>query len=153
MTKSRLMVEPSGTGLASAPIRTPTPLLFEVVSSPLPEIEPCALLLLAMKQVFPCTENVPTGVTTVHGLETKTTWYVPATPDPQDCPHCSVPVIAQVPGIAVVPVFEFLEELQPDRKASKNGIGKTKINTRFIILPRFSFSIPSLVRIELRESR
>ncbi len=142
MTKSRLMIEPSGTGLASAPIRTPTPLLFELLSNPFPEIEPCALLLLAMKQVFPCTEKVPTGVTTVHGLETKTTWYVPATPDPQVWLHCSVPMIAQVPGIAVVPVFEFLEELQPAEKKSRDRIGNTKTSARFIILPRFSFSIP-----------
>jgi hypothetical protein len=32
------------------------------------------VLLLAMKQTGPCTENIPTGVVTLQGLETNDTW-------------------------------------------------------------------------------
>jgi len=70
-TKSRLNVASAETGLEATPIRTPWPALFEEVDPP--EIEPCPLLLLAIKQTGPCTENVPTGVVTLQGLETNST--------------------------------------------------------------------------------
>ena len=73
-TKSRLNAPLAGTGLAATPIRTPCPVFFEKLGSPLPEIEPCPVLLLAMKQTGPCTENIPTGVVTLQGLETNDTW-------------------------------------------------------------------------------
>ena len=73
-TKSRLNAPFPGTGLADTPIKTPWPLFVEEAGSPLPEIEPCALLLLAIKQTGPCTENEPTGVDTLQGLETNDTW-------------------------------------------------------------------------------
>ena len=73
-TKSRLMGAFAGTGFEATPTRTPCPLFFEELGSPVPEIEPCAELLLAIKQTGPCTENVPTGVVTLQGLETNTTW-------------------------------------------------------------------------------
>jgi hypothetical protein len=72
-TKSRLNVAPAGTGLEGTPIRTPCPVLFAGEPAPVPEIEPCPLLLLAIKQTGPCTENVPTEVVTLQGLETNTT--------------------------------------------------------------------------------
>jgi hypothetical protein len=61
----------AGTGFAATPIRTPWPVLFEDVEPP--EIEPCPLLLLAIKQTDPCTENVPAGLATLQGLETNRT--------------------------------------------------------------------------------
>jgi hypothetical protein len=73
-TKSKLNTPPEGTGLAATPIRTPCPVFFEELGIPVPEIEPCPMLLLAVKQTGPCTENVPTGVVTLQGLETNTTW-------------------------------------------------------------------------------
>jgi hypothetical protein len=73
-TKSRLNVPFAGTGLAATPIRTPCPVFFEKLGSPLPEMEPCPVLLLAIKQTGPCTENIPTGVVTLQGLETNVTW-------------------------------------------------------------------------------
>ena len=69
-TKSRLNDPLVGTGLESRPIRTPCPVFFEEVGNPVPEIEPSPLLLLAMKQTGPWTENLPTGVVTLQGLET-----------------------------------------------------------------------------------
>jgi hypothetical protein len=72
-TKSRLNVPSAGTGLAATPIRTPCPVFFEVLGNPDPEMEPCPLLLLAVKQTGPCTENMPTGVVTLQGLETNET--------------------------------------------------------------------------------
>jgi hypothetical protein len=65
-TKSRLNVPLAGRGLAATPIRTPCP--FEELGNPVPEIDPCAVLLLAIKQTGPCTENVPIGVVTLQGL-------------------------------------------------------------------------------------
>src|SRR6266705_4010731 len=62
LTKSRLNVASAGSGLEGTPIRTPCPVFFEELGSPVPEIEPCPVLLLAIKQTGPCTENVPTGV-------------------------------------------------------------------------------------------
>ena len=73
-TKRRLNVPFAGTGLAATPIRTPCPVFFEVLGNPVPEIEPCPVLLLAIKQTGPCTENMPTGVDTLQGLETNDTW-------------------------------------------------------------------------------
>ena len=73
-TKSRSNVPLAGTGLERTPIRTPCPVFFEVLGNPVPEIEPCPMLLLAMKQMGPCTENIPTGVVTLQGLETNDTW-------------------------------------------------------------------------------
>src|ERR1022692_4802418 len=73
-TKSRLNVPLAGTGLEGTPIRTPCPVFFEVLGNPVPEIAPCPVLLLAIKQTGPCTENVPTGVVTLQGLETNATW-------------------------------------------------------------------------------
>jgi hypothetical protein len=64
----------AGTGLAATPSKTPCPVFFDVLGSPVPEIEPCPVLLLAMKQTGPCTENIPTGVITLQGLETNDTW-------------------------------------------------------------------------------
>src|SRR5271170_4632257 len=81
-TKSRLNVPLAGTGLAATPIRTPCPVFFEVLGNPDPEMEPCPLLLLAVKQTGPCTENMPTGVVTLQGLETNDTWSVL---DPPPC--------------------------------------------------------------------
>jgi hypothetical protein len=73
-TKSRLTVELAGTGLEGTPIRTPSPVFFAEVSSPFPEMEPCPLLLFAIKQTGPSTEKVPTGLATLQGLETNVTW-------------------------------------------------------------------------------
>lgn len=73
-TKSRLIVAFEGTGFEAVPTRTPWPLFFEELGRPVPEIEPCPLLLLAIKQTWPCTENVPTGVVTLQGLEINATW-------------------------------------------------------------------------------
>jgi len=73
-TKSRLIVELSGTRLAGAPIRTPSPVFFADASNPFPEMEPCPLLLFAITQTGPSTENEPTGLVTLQGLETKVTW-------------------------------------------------------------------------------
>jgi hypothetical protein len=73
-TKSRLNVPLAGTGLEGTPIRTPSPVFFAELSSPVPEIEPCAALLLAVKQTGPCTEKLPAGVVTLQGLETNDTW-------------------------------------------------------------------------------
>ena len=73
-TKSMLTVELAGTGLEDTPIRTPSPVFFAEASNPFPEMEPCPLLLFAIKQTGPSTENVPTGLETLQGLETKTTW-------------------------------------------------------------------------------
>jgi hypothetical protein len=73
-TKSTLIVPFAGTGLVATPIRTPCPVFFAVLGNPVPEIEPCAVLLLAIKQTGPCTENMPTGVVTLQGLETNSTW-------------------------------------------------------------------------------
>jgi hypothetical protein len=73
-TKSRLTVALAGTGLEGRPIRTPSPVFFDELSSPDPEIEPCPALLLAIKQTVPCTENAPTGVVTLQGLGTNSTW-------------------------------------------------------------------------------
>ena len=72
-TKSRLNAPFAGTGLAATPIRIPCPVFFEVLGYPDPEMDPCPLLLLAVKQTGPCTENVPTGVVTLQGLETNET--------------------------------------------------------------------------------
>ena len=73
-TKSRSTVALAGTGLEGTPIRTPWPVLFGELGIPVPEIEPSPVLLLAMKQTGPCTENIPTGVVTLQGLETNATW-------------------------------------------------------------------------------
>src|ERR1019366_6042813 len=73
-TKSKFNVELAGTGFAATPISTPSPVLLALLSSPFPEMEPCPVLLLAMKQTGPCTENVPTGLITLQGLETNVTW-------------------------------------------------------------------------------
>jgi hypothetical protein len=73
-TKSRLNVPFAGTGLAATPIRTPSPVFLEPLRNPVPVIEPCPVLLLAIKQTGPCTENMPTGVVTLQGLETNDTW-------------------------------------------------------------------------------
>ncbi len=72
--KSKLNAPPAGTGLAATPIKTPCPVFFEVLGNPDPEMEPRPVLLLAIKQTGPCTENVPTGVVTLQGLETSDTW-------------------------------------------------------------------------------
>ena len=69
-TNSRFNLE-DGTGFEGTPIRTPCTVLLTLLGSPVPEIEPCPLLLLAIKQAGPSTENVPTGVVTLQGLETK----------------------------------------------------------------------------------
>jgi|SRR5580698_2710307 hypothetical protein len=69
---SRLNVPPEGSGFEGTPIRTPCPVLFAAI--PGPEMEPCPELLLAIKQTVPSTENVPTGVITLQGLETNSTW-------------------------------------------------------------------------------
>src|ERR1039457_1412307 len=73
-TKSRLNVPLAGSGLEGTPIRTPCPVFFEELGSPVPEIEPCPVLLLAIKQIGPCTENVPTGVVTLQGLGNNAIW-------------------------------------------------------------------------------
>jgi hypothetical protein len=74
-TKIRLNAVPAATGLDCTPIKIPCCVFFVAsVDSPVPEIDPCPLLLLAIKQTGPCTENVPTGVVTLHGLETNVTW-------------------------------------------------------------------------------
>src|ERR1039458_10430614 len=73
-TPSMVNVAFSGTGLAGTPIRTPTPVLFAEGSNPFPEMEPCPLLLFATKQTGPSTEHAPTGLVTLHGLETNVTW-------------------------------------------------------------------------------
>jgi hypothetical protein len=72
--KSRLIVALPGTGLEGTPIKIPSPVFFAELSSPFPEMEPCRLLLFAIKQTGPSTVNVPTGLVTLHGLETNTTW-------------------------------------------------------------------------------
>jgi hypothetical protein len=72
-TKSRLLNVPlAGRGLAATPIRTPRP--FEELGNPDPEIDPCEVLLLAIKQTGPRTETVPIGVVTLQGLGTDVTW-------------------------------------------------------------------------------
>src|SRR5580704_6665954 len=71
-TKSRLNAPSSGTGFAATPTRTPWPALFGEVDPPV--MEPCPLLLFAIKQTGPATENDPTGVVTLQGLETNCTW-------------------------------------------------------------------------------
>lgn len=74
-TKIALNVPPAATGLEGTPIKIPCCVFFVVsADSPVPVIEPCPLLLLAIKQTGPCTEKVPTGVVTLHGLETNDTW-------------------------------------------------------------------------------
>ena len=73
-TKSRLNVALAGTGLEGTPIRTPSPVFLAELSNPFPEMEPCPLLLLAIKHTDPSTENVPTGLVTLQGLETNVTW-------------------------------------------------------------------------------
>src|ERR1700722_4648152 len=73
-TKSKFNGALEGTGFAATPIRTPSPVLLALLSSPFPEMEPCPVLLLAIKQTGPCTENVPTGLITLQGLETNVTW-------------------------------------------------------------------------------
>src|ERR1700723_2017382 len=91
-TKSKFNGALAGTGFAATPTRTPSPVLLALLSSPFPEIDPWPLLLLAIKQTGPCTEHVPTGLTTLQGLDTKDTWYV-------SVPLCAArfPVIAHVP--------------------------------------------------------
>ena len=75
------MVALAGTGLADTPIRTPSPVFFAEVSNPFPVMDPCPLLLFAIKQTGPSTENVPTGLATLQGLETNVTWYGTAVVD------------------------------------------------------------------------
>ena len=70
-TKSMLIVELSGTGLADTPIRTPSPLFFADASNPFPEMEPCPLFAFAIKQTGPSTEKEPTGLVTLQGLRRK----------------------------------------------------------------------------------
>ena len=120
-TKSKFTVPFKGTGFAATPIRTPSPVLLALLSSPFPEIDPWPLLLLAIKQTGPCTENAPTGLTTLQRLDTKDTWYV-------SVPLCAArfPVIAPC---MEVPVPVPLLELQAVAKAIK---AKIRIKMRFV---------------------
>ena len=124
-TKSKFTVPFKGTGFAATPTRTPSPILLALLSSPFPEIDPWPLLLLAIKQTGPCTENVPTGLTTLQGLDTKDTWYV-------SVPLCAArfPVIAHVPCMEV-PVPVPLLELQAVAKAIE-----AKIRIKMHFMPR-----------------
>ena len=72
-TKTRLTVELSGTGSAAVPTSTPCPRLLLEVGIPDPAIDPEPLLLFAMKHTDPCTENTPSGVVTLQGLDTSFT--------------------------------------------------------------------------------
>jgi hypothetical protein len=138
-TKTRFNVAPTGTGSEGTPIRTPWPLLLKELGSPVPEILPCALLLLAIKQTGPCTENVPTGVVTLQGLETNCTWYVPGPQTPLLHWEPTLPVEVAVAVAFHNPAMEvpdaadpppaFLAELQPTTKTIN-----TKIKMGFILL-------------------
>lgn len=142
-TKSRLIVELSGTGFAGTPIRTPSPVLLALLSSPFPEIDPCPVLLLAIKQTGPCTENVPTGLATLQGLDTKDTWYV-------SVPLCDprFPVTVHIPCMDVPVPIPLLVELHALTETIE---AKIKIKMRFVSVSLVGHAEPPDGELEFPE--
>ncbi len=136
-TNTRLTDELSGMGSAGAPTRTPCPRLLLAVGIPVPEIDPEALLLFAVKHTFPVAENVPTGVVTLHGLATSFTWNVAESPLQPEV-HAAVPNVLHVPTSSVVGTGVVLEldpppELHPanPHTATRRNIPNPRITSPF----------------------